>query len=416
VVTPRPDAISAREARWLAVSAQDLGGRRVRRAGGARPADIASLVRRIGIVQLDAINIVERAQFIALFSRLGPFDKGALHRLTGPGGSLWEYWGHAASLMPVEDEPLLRWRMGVGGTYHGGPKMEAYRKAWEEAHRDYLAAVLDEVRERGPLTGGQLQDPRRRDGEWWERRSVGREALEWLFTRGHLAAWRTPAFERVYDLPERVLPRHVLEQPTPPIEEAHRALLLRAAAAYGVATTADLAGYYMLQLREAKPRVAELVEAGELVPVDVEGWNEPAYVLPGTRARRPARAHATLLSPFDSLVWDRKRAQRLFGFDYRIEVYVPGPKRVHGYYVLPLLVGDQLVARFDLKADRQASVLRVHASHVEGHADVDATAAAAAAELDELRRWLGLDTMAVARRGRLAKAVLAATDGAAASS
>jgi uncharacterized protein YcaQ len=234
---------------------------------------------------------------------------------------------------------------------------------------------------------------------------VGRQALEWLFSTGTLAAWRTPSFERVYDLPERVLPDAVRSQPTPTVEEAHRALILKAAGAYGVATAADLAGYYMLPLTPAKARVAELVEAGDLLRVDVEGWDEPGYVIPGTSPRRPSRRHGTLVSPFDSLVWDRSRALRVFGFDYRIEVYVPQPKRVHGYYVLPFLLGDELVGRFDLKADRKASVLRVAAAHIEATADRDRVAGAAAAELDVMRAWLDLDSIAVARVGNLAPAL-----------
>jgi uncharacterized protein YcaQ len=295
--------------------------------------------------------------------------------------------------------------MEIGGTYVAGPKVRARKAAWQAEHAEYLDAVLAEVRERGPLTAGQLSDPRPRAGEWWGRRSHGRQALEWLFGTGRVAAWRTPAFERVYDLPERVLPVEVRAVPTPAPEDAHRALLRKAAIACGVGTLRDLADYYMIPLRWARPRVDELVEDGQLVRLAVEGWDEPAYAPADVRPRRPTAAHATLLSPFDSLIWTRDRVRRLYDFDYRIEVYVPGPKRVHGYYVLPVLVGDALVGRLDLKADRKASVLRVAAAHVEPGADLPSVAEATATELDALRRWLGLDDLTVEGRGPLAQAL-----------
>ncbi|MGE0796219.1 MAG: winged helix-turn-helix domain-containing protein, partial [Acidimicrobiia bacterium] len=358
-----------------------------------------------------AINVLERTQFLVPFSRMGAYDVGNVHRLTGPGGPLWEYWGHAASLLPVDTHPLLRWRIEQGGHYVHGPAVRARVEAWRADNAGYIAAVLDEVRDRGPLAASQLADPRRRDGEWWGRRSVGRQALEWLFDRGLVAAWRAPSFERVYDLPERVLPAEVLARPTPPADEAQRQLLLRAAGALGVATAADLGSYYLFQGRVAKARVPELVEAGSLVAVEVEGWREQAYVLPGTRPRRPVREQAAILSPFDSLVWNRDRNRRVFGFDYTIEVYVPAPKRVYGYYVLPVLLGDELVGRLDLKADRRASVLRVAASHLEAAASSRSgeVAAAVAAELDLMRAWLRLDTVEVAPVGNLAPALRRAT-------
>ena len=402
------DTISAREARWLAIDAQQLGRPRPRARNGASVAQLERVARALGVVQLDAVNVVERAQFLAFFSRLGPYDRDLLHRLTGPSGALWEYWGHAASLMPSDDEPLLRWRYDIGGTHAHGPVVTARVDAWLAASADYFAAVLDEVRARGPLTAGQLTDPRRRGGEWWDRRSEGRQVLAKLHSTGRLATWRRPSFESVYDLPERVLPPGVLDRATPPVADAQRVLLLKAARASGVATAGDLAGYYMLQPRVAKPLVAELVSAGELVQVAVEGWSEPGVMVPDAAPRRPTRSTATLVSPFDSLVWDRARTRRLFGFDYRIEVYVPAPKRVHGYYVLPVLFGDELVARLDLKADRDASTLRVQGAYAEAGRDRDAVAAAIAVELDTMRSWLGLDDVTVARRGDLAAALQAA--------
>jgi len=262
-----------------------------------------------------------------LFSRLGSYDVARLHDITGPGGELFEYWGRMASLLPMGHQPLFRWRMARHGPYGDGPTRVARRQAWQDANAGYIASVLEEVRERGPLRASQLSDPRRRDGEWWGRRSVGRQALEFLFTKGELAAWRTTGFERVYDLPERVIPAAILSQPTPPTDEAHRRLLALAAGSLGVATLGDLASYYLVKQQPAKARVAELLDAGELVEVTVEGWRDNAYMLPNARPRPPARQHATLLSPFDSLIWERSRTRRLFGFDYRIEVYTPPADR-----------------------------------------------------------------------------------------
>ncbi|MEN8160722.1 MAG: crosslink repair DNA glycosylase YcaQ family protein, partial [Myxococcota bacterium] len=247
-----------------------------------------------------------------------------------------------------------------------------------------------------------------RDGDWWNRRSVGRQALEHLFARGELAAWRNEGFERVYDLPERVIPSEVLARPEPSEADAHRELVAAAANALGVATVGDLADYYRIAKGPVAARVAELVEAGRLERVAVEGWREPAFRAPGLRVARPRRAHATLLSPFDSLIWERERTSRLFDFDYRIEVYVPAPKRRYGYYVLPLLLGDALVARFDLKADRKAGELRVEGAYLEPGGEAGPVAEAAAVELHALGAWLGLGGLRVGRRGNLATALRAA--------
>jgi uncharacterized protein YcaQ len=395
--------LSATEARWMAIGAQGLG--RARPSGPIGAKHVRSAIDAVGTIQLDAINVLERTQFLVLFSRLGAYDRDRLHALTGPGGELFEYWGHAASLVPMRWQPLFRWRMEAHGPY-GTSDLYAQRAvAWHREHKTYIDAVLDEVRERGPLTASQLSDPQRRDGEWWDRRSLGRQALEWLFFRGLVCGWRASNFERVYDIAERVIPPPVLAEPTPPEDEAHRRLLLHAARSLGVATARELADYYRINTKRARPRLAELVDAGELVLVEVEGWREPGLARPDARVVRPQRRTATLLSPFDSLIWERERTSRFFAFDYRIEVYVPEPKRRYGYYVLPLLLGDELVARFDLKADRKASVLRVNAAHAEPGADPATVAEAAAVELGALRAWLGLGAIAVGRRGTLAPAL-----------
>jgi uncharacterized protein YcaQ len=398
------------EARWLAIAAQGLGQTRRPPVGAAR---LRGLLDQVGTIQLDAVNVVDRTQFLVPFSRIGSYDKAALLALTGPGGRWFEYWGHAASLLPVETYPLFRWKMGGQGTLEATSALvQERRRQWRQAHAPYLDAVLTDVAERGPLAASELADPRRRAGEWWDRRSDGRRALEVLFADGELAAWRRPSFERVYDLTERVIPRAVLDQAVPSPEEAQRELIVIAARCMGVATAADLADYFWLRPGHVKARVSELVEDGRLVPVTVDDWKQPAYVLPGVRPRAPRRDHASVLSPFDSLIWFRKRTERLFGFHYRIEIYVPEPLRTYGYYVMPLLLDDALVARFDLKADRLARTLRVNGSYDEPGTDRAAVADAAAAELWALARWLGLDHVAVGARGPLATAVRRAITGA----
>ena len=407
-------SLSAREARWLALEAQGLRDPRPATTVGRKR--LLALVRRLGTIQLDAVNVVERTQLIVPFSRLGTYRHADFHRLSGPGGAVFEFWGHAASLLPVEMQPLFRWRMQArADVYPSTAAWKALREAWLKEHAGYVDAVLEEVRDRGPLSASKLSDPRRRSGEWWERRSTGRVALEWLFGTGQLAAWRAPNFERVYDLPERVIPPDVLARPTPSVEDAHRALVLESARALGVATVADLADYFRLDQRSTRARLAELCESGQVAPVQVEGWDRPAYIPSGARPRRPRRATATLLSPFDSLIWFRPRTARLFGVEFRIEIYVPAPKRTYGYYVLPLLLGDEIVARLDLKADRRASVLRVHALHLEsGVAGIDVIDAVAG-ELHDLATWLGLDGIAVGGRSapdrELAAALRTAPDG-----
>ena len=397
-------SLSIREARSLAIAAQGLAAPRpAARTRPPGPARLSRLLDRVGTIQLDAVNVVERSQFLVAFSRIGAYDKATLRGLTGPGGRWFEYWGHAASLLPVDAHPLVRWKMERWRNDEvDSPKVQQRRRAWREAHADYMAAVLQDVTERGPLTAAQLSDPRRRSGEWWARRSDGRRALELLFGDGVLAAWRSATFERVYDLTERVIPPAVLDRPTPSVEEAQRQLITQAARSMGVATVTDLADYYWIRPGPARLRVAELVDMGGLVPVTVQGWDAAAYMVPEARPPRTRRHHGTLLSPFDSLIWRRDRTERLFGFRFRIEIYVPGHLRTHGYFVMPLLLGDQMAGRFDLKADRRTGTLRVVGSYLEPPADRTAAGEAAAAELHRLRQWLGLDHLSVGDRGDLA--------------
>ncbi len=364
-------------------------------------------MRRLGTIQLDAVNVLARTQLLVPFTRVGDYDATTFGAQSGPGRAWFEYWCHAASLLPVELHPLSRWRMQLSrDDLLSGPGYRQRARAWRDAHRDYIAAVLAEVTERGPITAAQLSDPRRQAGEWWDRRSVGRQALERLFSDGVVSAWRSPSFERVYDLTERVIDPAVLALPTPSIEEAKCELLVLAARCLGVGTASDLGDYFWLRPQSVRPLLRELVAAGRLAEAAVEGWSDPAYLLPGTgRPRPPRRSHVALLSPFDSLIWTRQRTQRLFGFRYRIEIYVPAPERVHGYYVLPVLAGDELVGRLDLKADRARRVLRVVAAHAEPGTDASAVAAGVVDELDRMRAWLGLADVAIEGRGDLAPAL-----------
>jgi uncharacterized protein len=366
------------------------------------------LLDRISAIQLDAVNVLERTQYLVPFSRLGPYDRELLHSLSRAGQPWFEYWGHAASLLPTSMYPLFRPRMAR--FVHDGAdasRYERWRHAWAKANRSYVDAVLAEITERGPLAASQLADPRRQVGEWWERRSLGRRALELLFGQGVLAGWRTPNFERVYDLAERVIPAGMRAVPAPGDEEAEHELLVRAARGLGVGTVADLADYFSVRVPPVRRRVTELVEAGRLRPVAVEGWRDPGYVATDPHPKPPRREGATLLSPFDSLIWSRDRTERLFSFRYRVEIYVKAPLRTHGYYVLPLLLGDRLVGRFDLKADRKRGTLAVLAAHHEPGTSAGTVAEAAAAELQALGEWLGCPKVTVLRKGELAPALRA---------
>src|SRR3954462_12361105 len=379
--------ISAAEARRVALGAQGFAEpRRAGRGAGRR------LFDRVGLVQIDSVNVLSRGHYPARFARLGPYDRTALDRLAHYAPRrLFEYWGHEASLIPVELQPQLRWRM-----------RRAHDDAWGGMRRiardrpELVAAVLEDLRARGPLPAsqlGHLDEPRGRKGPWWDWSDVKR-ALEFLFWSGEITSARRRRFERLYDVPERVLPKAVLDTPTPDDDEAQRALLRVAARSLGVATEPDLRDYFRLPTAESKARVAELVEAGELLAVSVEGWKAPAYLAPGARVPRRVDARA-LVGPFDSLIWQRPRVERVFGFRYRIEIYVPKEQRVHGYYVLPLLLGDRLGARIDLKADRAARALLVQAAHAEPEAPPE-TAEALAGELRRMAGWLELDDVVAA--------------------
>jgi uncharacterized protein YcaQ len=384
------ETLSAGEARRLALAAQGFGGPRP--ASTAAGWGIRRVFRHVGVVQIDSVNVLCRAHYLPAFSRLGPYPRVALDRAAyAAPRRLFEYWGHEASLLPVALQPALRWRMDRAAEEAWGSMRRAGRDQPE-----LVARVLDEVRERGPVAASELTAERpRRTGPWWDWSDTKR-AIEWLFWSGRVSAARRRNFERLYDLPERVLPPAVLAAPTPPVEEAQRELIRVGARALGVAAERDLRDYFRLTLAEARARVGELVEAGELVPVRVEGWGRtPGYLVAGATIPRRMEARC-LVGPFDSLIWERSRVKRLFGFGYRLEIYVPKPKRVHGYYVLPFLLGDRLVARVDLKSDRAAGALLARAVHLEPGAPPE-TPAELRDELELMATWLGLERVELPR-------------------
>jgi uncharacterized protein YcaQ len=387
------ERLTVAQARRIALAAQGFAD--ARPAGRVDARHLRRVLDRIGVLQIDSVNVLVRSYELPLFARLGPHSRALLPDLVERRRELFEYWAHEASFAPVELHPLLRWRMEAAAGHAW-----SHVRAMPRDLPDYVAAVYEEVAERGPLSARELSDGGEKSGPWWGW-SKGKAALEWLFWSGVItSAGRGSNFERRYDLPERVLPAHILELPTPSEEEAHRELLRRAARHHGIGTARDLGDYFRIKITKARARLAELVDAGELMPVQVGDWKEIAYLHPG--ARRPRRVDArALLSPFDSLIWERSRAERLFDVRIRIELYTPAPKRVHGYYVLPFLLGEEIVARVDLKSDRKESRLLVQSAYREdGHSASDV----AAPLMDELRSmatWLGLDDVEVKRRGDL---------------
>ncbi|MEV4757582.1 crosslink repair DNA glycosylase YcaQ family protein [Micromonospora sp. NPDC049559] len=402
-----PESLTIAQARRIALAAQ----------GFADPAPtgvptlrhLRRVLGRIGLIQMDSVNVLQRAHYLPLYSRLGPYPTALLDRAAyRRPRELFEYWGHEASLVPVGLHPALRWRMAAAHTdAWGGMRRIAVEQP------ELVAWVRDEVRANGPLTAAEIEHdtPVKKENWGWNWSAVKR-ALEFLFWSGEVAAAaRNTAFARLYDVPERVLPAAVLGAPTPSDAEAYRTLVAVAARALGVAAEPELRDYFRLPVAGARAAIAELVEAGELRPVVVRGWKGPAYLHAEARLPRWIRA-STLVSPFDPLVWERGRAERLFGFSYRIEIYVPAPQRVHGYYVLPYLQGDRFTARVDLKADRKAGVLRVPAAWVEPGVDVTETAAGLAAELHRLAGWLGLGAVAPPEAGDLAAPLAAMLAGA----
>jgi uncharacterized protein YcaQ len=399
-----PNTLSPSAARRVALAAQGFADRRP--AAGVR-VDVRHVRRalaRAGVVQIDSVNVLVRSHELPLFSRLGLHSRTLLPRLAyGPRRELFEYWAHEASYVPVELHPLLRWRMARARTEAWGRMARINRE-----RPDLVRRVVAELADRGPLAASELSVGRRGTGSWWGW-GEGKTALEWLLWSGEVTATgRGANFERTYDLTERALPPSVLAMPTPDEPGAKRELLRFAAARLGIGTARDLADYFRLRMPDARPRLTELVEEGTLLPVRVDGWREPAFLDRGAVVPSRALQAWALLSPFDSLVWERARVERLFGMRLRLEVYTPAAKRVHGYYVLPFLLGEHLVARVDLKADRKSRRLLVLAAHAEPDHPAGDVAGPLAAELGNLAAWLGLDAgIVVIERGDLAPALTA---------
>ena len=393
--------LSTAQARRIALGAQGFGAADKRPTGRVDRRHLRRVLDRIGLIQIDSVNVLVRSQELPLFARLGPHPRDLIPKATAA-GELFEYWVHEASHVPVEQHPLYRWAMADGRRWKAFDRMR-------REHPEYLTEVVRRVRDEGPLVAGDLKERSGPKGAWWDW-DLGKLALETLFVSGELTATRRPNdFARVYDLPERVIPADVLDLPTPSADEAKKELLVLAARYHGVGTAADLADYH--RISHTRPLFAELVEEGRLVPAGVEGWTQPAYLHPD--AVRPRRIDArALLSPFDPVVWFRDRALRLFDFHYRIEIYVPAPKRQYGYYVLPFLLGDRLVARVDLKADRKRGKLLVQSAFGEVGIDEADVAAELLAELRLMADWLGLDDgIEVVGRGDLAPALAAISSG-----
>jgi uncharacterized protein len=396
-VTASGIQLSADEARRMALAAQGFTDRRP--AGRVDRRHLRRVLDRVGLIQIDSVNVLVRSQELPLFARLGPHPRTMIADATRD-GELFEYWGHMASHIPTTHHRLFRWRM------------EQNRHPWRvireiAARRNgYLGEVLARIRDDGPVVAADLSEREGRKGPWWDWDDA-KAALEYLFVTGQLAVTRrSNDFARVYDIPARVLPAAVLAAPTPTERDARKELLVRAARAQGVGTLADLTDYHRQGVPTCRPLVAELVEEGRLIPAQVEGWKQRAYVHPDAAVPRrvPCRA---LLSPFDSLVWNRDRTERVFRFHYRIEIYTPPPKRVFGYYVLPFLLDGHLVGRVDLKADRATGTLLVQAAHAEPGIDAD-VAGELAAELQTMAGWLGLDRVVATGRGDLAPALAGA--------
>jgi hypothetical protein len=391
--------MSADEARRLVLAAQGFADP-LPKNGGAMKRHLHRVIGRTGVLQLDSVNVVSRPQYLVPYARLGPYDRRLLEQIAYDDRRWFEYWGHEASLIPVDMyrlfRPRMEWARNGVHAQHDSPMWNSWLARYLRENRPFLDAVLQEITERGALSAGQLKDggKSQRGVMWgWSR---GKLAVETLFRTGEVAALRRlPSFERVYNLPERVLPRDVLRAKTMDHAAAERELVLLAVKSLGVGTARDIADYYRTKPADAKRRAEELTSEGGLKRVTVEGWKDPVFVTPGVRIPRSID-RVSVLTPFDPLVWNRPRALRVFGFDYRIEIYVPAAKRKHGYYVLPFLRGERIVARADLKADRQAGVLRVLGAWGEpGITKGDVSAMGA--ELKRLAGFLELERVEFAR-------------------
>ena len=380
----RLDELTIVEARSLALAAQGFDKPRTKSKSSI--ADAVQVIKKLGVIQIDSVNVLVRSQELPLFSRLGDHDRNAINKATAQ-SKIFEYWGHEAALLPVELQPLFRWKMNAARTgkikHWGLTSFYADNKA-------FVKRILKHVEANGPVTARELSTRTEKKSSWWDW-DEAKTALEYLFLTGQIMArGRGTDFARIYDITERVLPSKILNTPTPTENEARKQLLVRAAKAQGVATLSDLADYYRQKTAVIKPLVIELVEQGELREVTVDTWVEKAFV--HRSAKLPKKLYATaLLSPFDSLVWCRPRNERLFNFHYRIEIYTPKEKRKFGYYVLPFMLNGEIVGRVDLKADRANSNLLVQSVHTEKGIKRASINGALTDELRALANWLQLN-------------------------
>lgn len=383
---PATLSFTLKQARRLALAAQGFNGRQP--PATIKPLQLNRLIERLGVLQIDSVNALVRSHYLPLFSRLGNYTCDVLDQAAWSQGrrrTLFEYWGHEASLLPLSMYPLLRWRMQRASR---GEDIYQQLARFGREQQDVIRRVLASVEAQGALGAGSLSTRQERAGPWWDW-SAEKHALEWLFATGEVTVAGRRGFERLYDLPERVIPSAILAQPRVDEAQAQRGLLLHAMTALGVGTEKDLRDYFRLNPADSRPRLAELVEAGELLTCDVQGWRQLAYCLPEPKVPRRVEASA-LLSPFDSLIWERSRTERLFDFRYRLEIYTPQDKRIYGYYVLPFLHHERIAARVDLRAERAVGRLAVHAVHEEQPGLDDEGMLALAANLRQMAQWLGL--------------------------
>ena len=386
----RFDSLSIADARRIALAAQGFDTARPKTKATQRHVDV--LIARLGVIQIDSVNVLVRSQELPLFARLGNHDRNAIPKAT-EAQKLFEYWGHEAAHLPVELHPLFRWKMDAART---GKVTHWGLTSFYEENKAFVKRTLKHVVTNGATTSRELSTRTEKKGTWWDW-DEAKVALEYLFLTGQLMSrGRGSDFARIYDTPERVLPQRVIDALTPSEHDARKQLLVRSAIAQGVATVSDLADYYRQKLATVKPLITELVEEGELREVAVDGWTEKAFV--HRNAKLSKQLHATaLLSPFDSLVWCRPRNERLFSFHYRIEIYTPKEKRKFGYYVLPFMMNGEMVGRVDLKADRANSALLAYSVHTEKGVKRSSINEALNAELHAMATWLQLDQVQIGR-------------------